>query len=389
VQNRFVAILILFLMTLAQIGTDVYLPSFPEIKSQLATTSTLVQLTFSFFLGGFALSQLVYGPLSDRYGRKSFLLVGVGIYFTMSLVAAATHSISVLLIARALQGIGAGACSVIPRAIMSDTFSGKTLEKMTIYQSMVWSVIPISAPLLGSYIQHYLNWRFNFLLLAAISLTAFIMCLIFKETNQQQETHLQIKQILKNYWQIFGNKYFLSYISAALGVIAVLMAFNVSAPLLLRETLHLSALQYGWSIFSVAISFILGAMINRYLLGIKSSLVIVKYGVILVWLAGLTLMLFALFSKIHLLEILLPIFILQIGCALIFPTCASKIMTLFANMAGKTAAIFGASIFSGGALASVVMSFLSVHSLLPLAIFIIFMNGLILISYRIMTYYSH
>lgn len=117
--------LILFLMTLAQIGTDVYLPSFPAIKTALLTTDTYVQLTFSVFLAGFAVSQLIYGPLSDRFGRKPFLIIGVSFYFLTSIVAAITSSITLLLVARTIQGFGAGACSVIPRAIMQDSFSGK------------------------------------------------------------------------------------------------------------------------------------------------------------------------------------------------------------------------------------------------------------------------
>ncbi len=382
-KNRFITILILFLMILAQIGTDVYLPSFPEIKAQFITTNALVQLTFSVFLLGFALSQLIYGPLADRYGRKFPLLTGVFIYFIMSLVAAITSSIEILLIARALQGVGAGACSVIPRAIMSDRFSGIALQKMTIYQAMVWSIIPISAPLIGSYIQHYLGWRFNFLLLSFISLTALIMCLFFKETYVPQEKKLSVKKILKDYRQIFFHQRLLCYLICATCVIGLVTLFNVSAPLFLRETLHLSAIQYGWSIFTVAISFIIGTIINRKLLTSKSSLTIAWYGVVLTWIAGFLLLIFSFTNYLHLMELLIPIFIMQIGCALIFPSCAAKIMEFFPHMAGKIAAIFGFSISFGSMLASIIAALLPVHTLVPLAVVIASLNIVIFIFYRI------
>ena len=108
IQNRYIAFLILFLMTLPQIGTDIYLSSLPVIKTQLLTTDSLVQLTFSIFLAGFALSQLFYGPISDKLGRKPILLIGTSIYLAMSILGATTASITLLLVVRVLQGIGAG-----------------------------------------------------------------------------------------------------------------------------------------------------------------------------------------------------------------------------------------------------------------------------------------
>lgn len=381
-KNCFLVVLVLFLMTLAQIGTDIYLPSFPAMKLQLLTTSTYIQLTLSFFLAGFAISQLFYGPLSDRYGRKPFLLIGVFLYFIMSVTAAFTNSIEILLLARSLQGIGAGACSVIPRAIMSDKFSAAALERMTIYQSMVWSIVPISAPLLGSYIQQYLGWQCNFLFLALISFVAFAMCLFFKETHIQKEKDISIRSVLKYYQEILFHRQFLPYLICAISVIAMLTAFNVSAPLLIQESLHLSALQYGWSIFFVALSFILGTLINRWSLARKSSLIIVRSGITLMWISSILLLFFGLFHQLKLFELLASIFILQMGCALVFPSIASKVMELFPHIAGKAAAVFGCSIFLASMLSSIIISLLPHTNLLPLAIFIFVLNCIVLSSYQ-------
>jgi DHA1 family bicyclomycin/chloramphenicol resistance-like MFS transporter len=102
-QYRSVIILILYLMTIAQISTDIYLPSLPAMKVQLATNDSLVQLTFSIFMAGFAISQLFYGPLSDRYGRKIFLLIGMGLYVIASIAAAFANSITLLLILASMR----------------------------------------------------------------------------------------------------------------------------------------------------------------------------------------------------------------------------------------------------------------------------------------------
>jgi Bcr/CflA subfamily drug resistance transporter len=369
-------------MTLTQVGTDVYLPSLPAIKSQLMTTNTYVQLTMSLFLAGSAISQLFYGPLSDRFGRKPFLLIGVSIFFLTSIIAAFVDSITILLILRTFQGLGAGACIVIPRAIMRDRFTGKALEEMVIYQSMVWAIVPISAPLLGSYVQHYFGWRYNFLLLALFAFIGMILCLLIKETHAQIENNIAISEIINDYKKILAHKQFLLYFVCTLGVIALLTAFNVSAPLIIQETLHLSALQYGWSIFFVAASFIFGTILNRWLLDKISGYVIVRYGLLLTLTSGLLLLFFEVFNQVNLLKLLIPIFILQIGCAFIFSSNAAKIMEIFPHLAGKTAAIFGCGIFLSGALASVIISLFSVGTFFPLAIFILIISFIMIISYR-------
>lgn len=385
-----ITLLILFLMTLAQIGTDIYLPSLPAIKQALMTTDTPVQLTFSVFLAGFAVSQLIYGPLSDRFGRKPFLLVGVSLYFITSIIAATTHTITILLIARVLQGMGAGACSVIPRAIMQDHFTGQELEKINLYQSMVWSLIPISAPLLGSYIQHYLGWRFNFVLLAIISMIALILTMRFQETLKKKECGLTIKKVASQYRQVFFHSRFFSNLVCAIGVISMLAAFNVSAPILIQDTLHLSSLQYGWSIFIVAMSFLIGALINRLLM-IKSwqGNTIASLGIALICLAAIALAFCAFFNSFNIWMLLIPIMILQAGSALVFPNNSTKALQYFPNIAGKAAAVFGCSLFLGGTITSGIISVLPAQNLMPLALVILIITGIMLAAHlRVLTHDS-
>lgn len=162
IKHRLITVVILLLMVIGQMGTDVYLASLPAIHVALNTSTSTTQYTFSIFLAGFALSQLFYGPLSDCYGRKPFIIFGLLMFTVTGLFCAFSTNIIELLTARFFQGVGAGACTVIARAVMRDTFDGKDITKMNIYQSMVWSMVPISAPLLGSYIQYYLGWRYNF-----------------------------------------------------------------------------------------------------------------------------------------------------------------------------------------------------------------------------------
>ena len=369
-------------MTLAQMGTDVYLPSFPAIKMALLTTTTFVQLTFSVFLAGFAVSQLIYGPLSDRFGRKPFLLIGVSLYFLTSIIAATTSSIYVLLIARTIQGMGAGACSVIPRAIMQDHFSGKELERINIYQSMTWSLVPILAPLMGSYIQHYLGWRFNFIFLAIISFSALIFIIMFKESIKERETSLTIRQVITHYKKVVFHNQFFANLVCAISVVGILAAFNVSAPILIQETLHLSSLQYGWSIFIVGMSFLIGALLNRFLMS-RGWLGnhIASIGIGLVSIAVLTLVACGAFKNFNVWMLLFPIMIMQVGSALIFPNNSTKALQYFPNIAGKAAAIFGCSLFLGSTITSGIISVLPTESLIPLSLVILIITVIMLTAH--------
>ncbi|HAT67203.1 MAG TPA: hypothetical protein DCS66_21845 [Flavobacteriaceae bacterium] len=381
-KKQSVAILILFLMVLAQLATDLYLPSFPAISSALNVNLSSVQLTFSVFLAGFAISQLIYGPLCDRYGRKPFLIIGVILYFLMAILSAFSTSITLLLISRAIQGIGAGACSVIPRAIMRDCFSGRELEKITIYQSIVWSFVPISAPLLGSYVQHYLGWEYNFILLAIISLLALIMCLFFRESIAEKENRLHVSYAVKQYLSIIKNRKFYSPLLCAVCIISFLTAFNVSAPIIIQKTIGLSTIQYGWSVFIVAIAFMVASIINRFLSSWIETKKIVISGFILISISVLLMFVSLLFSHLTIYLFLVPIVLIQMGSAFIFPSNAAKAMQIFPDKAGKAAAIFGSSIFLGGTIVSFIMSILPEYNLLSLAVVYSIMLFAMAIFYR-------
>jgi|APSaa5957512535_1039671.scaffolds.fasta_scaffold148386_1 Bcr/CflA subfamily drug resistance transporter len=200
-----IAAITIFLLLILQMSTDIYLPSFPYIAQDLIATQTSVQLTLSLFLGGFAVSQLFYSPLSDYFGRKPILLFGILFFLLMNILSIFVVNIDQLLWLRFLAGVGGGSCSVVSRAITRDIFTGKSLEKIASYQLITWSIIPIIAPLIGSYIQHYSGWRYNFIFLSIIGILAVnIIYFLLPETRpiQHKPNSLQIKFTFKNYLRI-------------------------------------------------------------------------------------------------------------------------------------------------------------------------------------------
>lgn len=151
--------------TLPPLSVDMNLPALPLVQLALGTTPGGAALTVSLFLVGFASAQLVLGPLSDRFGRRPVLLGGLLIYTCGGAVCAFAPSISALLVARLLQGVGAAGGTVMAFAVTRDLFSGADLRKRLSYITMVFSVAPLIAPSLGAIMLHLSGWRSIFAVL--------------------------------------------------------------------------------------------------------------------------------------------------------------------------------------------------------------------------------
>lgn len=381
-RNKSIAIIILPLMLMAQMGTDVYLASLPAISVSLSSAITTVQYTFSIFLAGFAVSQLFYGPLSDRYGRKPCVLFGLVLYSSMGLLCSFSTNALELLIARLAQGIGAGACTVVARAIMQDTFKGKDLDRINIYQSMVWSVVPISAPLLGSYIQHYLGWRYNFLLLTLVGVLLLIICLIkLPETNKNKEDMIHYLHVLKDYENILINRRFFPCLIFSGCIISLLAIFNVSAPVIIQTVFNQSPIVYGWSTFSVAITFTFGSMISHLLTSRLSPNHLMLIGWVVIACSGVALLFINALAQPNLYTFLIPIMLMQVGSAIAFPSAAATTMRPYTQKAGKAAAVFGCTLFAGSSFASTVISGLNITNLTSLSTFMLLFIAIMMPAY--------
>ncbi|MDC0534325.1 multidrug effflux MFS transporter [Francisellaceae bacterium] len=369
---KLVSFSIIYFMMLFQFGTDLYLPSFPEITKVLSTTDAYVQLTLSVFLFGFAISQLIYGPLSDRYGRKIFILGGMILFFLATSLGALSDNIYWLLTARLFQGLGAGAGSVIARAMMKDCFSGVALEKLASAQGIIWSFIPMIAPVFGSYLQKYLGWRSNFYVLGIFILIAVILAALLPETNVNKLEKINFSKIISNYKHILSNKKYIAYALCPVCIIAMNISFSTIAPFLFQQGYGLSVVSYGWIILFIAISFVIGNVLNRILLNKIESYKLINYGALIVISINSLLFITTIFnSRPNLIVLIFLIIMVWVGSSLVYSNCAAQVMHIFPELAGSSAAIFGCMVFIGGMLGSAIVTNLpntSLWGFAPLAL---------------------
>lgn len=169
------------------LSNDLYLPAMPTMGEHLGTTDALVQLTITVFFFSYAIGMLIWGPLSDKYGRKKPLAVGFLLYCAASLVCMLAWDIYVLLIARLLQGIGAASATAISFAMVKDCFSGKTRETVLALVQTISGFGPILAPVVGSWILLVADWREMFLLLLVFGLIGLVLTLFYEETLPKEE----------------------------------------------------------------------------------------------------------------------------------------------------------------------------------------------------------
>lgn len=169
------------------LSNDLYLPAMPTMGEHLGTTDALVQLTITVFFFSYAIGMLVWGPLSDKYGRKRPLAVGFLLYCAASLVCMLAWNIYILLVARFLQGVGAASATAISFAMVKDCFSGKARETVLALVQTISGLGPILAPVIGSWILLVAEWREMFLLLLVFGVIGFVLTLMYEESLPVEE----------------------------------------------------------------------------------------------------------------------------------------------------------------------------------------------------------
>ena len=164
--------LLALLTALGPLAVDMYLPSFPDIARLLSASPATVQLTLSLYMVAYAVGQIVYGPLSDRFGRIPVLRAALGIYCVASLACALAPNIELLLAARALQALGSSGAIVLARAVVRDLYSGARAGRELSLMGAIMALAPVGAPMIGGVLQSGFGWRSHFILQIAFGLIA-------------------------------------------------------------------------------------------------------------------------------------------------------------------------------------------------------------------------
>ena len=236
------------LSAVAPFATDLYLPAFPTMVSDLHTSATAVQLTLTAFLLGLAAGQLLFGPLSDRFGRVRPLLVGATVCVLASVATVFAPTIEVLIGARFAQGIAGAAGMVIGRAIIADLASGKAAARAFSLMMIVAGVAPVAAPLAGGFLVGPIGWRGALTVILAISTLMLVaVLLIVRETHtEHRRAELRASRaVLGSPLRDLTSAAYLGNAAALCCAFATLIAYISASPFIYQTMMGLSAGQYG------------------------------------------------------------------------------------------------------------------------------------------------
>ncbi|XGA08665.1 MAG: multidrug effflux MFS transporter [Wolbachia endosymbiont of Xenopsylla cheopis] len=307
--KNIISILVILSMIIVDMSIYIYISALPKIGEYFKVQDSTVQLTISLYLIGFAISGLIYGPLSDYYGRCKVMLVGMAIFALASVICSLVQSIMCLILIRFIQGFGAGVAGVVGYAAIKDMYSGYECSRVMSKLNMIAALSPAVAPIIGSNIISYgYSWRFIFIIISVLSILIFLLLYLkFKESINKltSETDL-LRNILKRYIEIFKHYKFLSFIIINSLTIMWSWAYMGNLPFILIKSMNISTRGYGYFFAIMVTSYIVGNAINRKYVekvGLKNMLLI---GLLLPLISDLSL--FFLYYQINLTVIIMMFF---------------------------------------------------------------------------------
>ena len=376
---------VLCIFSLPQIAIDLYLPALPDIQSGLRTTQFLTQLSLPIFMLSNGLTQLIYGPLSERFGRKPIVLMGVFIFLLGSVIVSVSSSIDLFLAGRFIQGLGMGAGFTVANAILVDVFSGKQLAKMITYSSMVYSVSPLLAPVVGGFLAQYFDWQTSFYVMFVLSLLLLVAIWLFVfETHPRDDSYaLSLRGLLNNYISILRCLPFIAHVLLLTFSYGVVIVFNIVGPFLLETVLLVQPMTYGFLLLLLGASYLLASTTNSWLLNYLLTSTLIAAGLLIMFIGSCGLLLTGWLGWFSVLSVMLWSMIVVFGSGLIWPNVFTDALSLFSTNVSLVVALLAALVLVGTSVLNVVVGHLHIEGENPLAAVFLLLTGLAFVSFRL------
>jgi DHA1 family bicyclomycin/chloramphenicol resistance-like MFS transporter len=333
---------------------QILIPSLPALATALGTSYAQVQLTLTFYLIGVALAQLVYGPLSDRYGRRPLLLGGLALYLVGSLAAFLAPSVGWLIAARVVQAVGGCAGMVLGRAMVRDAYPREAAASVIGYVSTAMAVAPMVAPLLGSVLEQYFSWRASMLacLLFGLPLLAAVRAKL-PETLAQPAPLPGLAGMLGAYAQLARIPAFRAYVGITTWSTSVFFAFAVGGPLVVIEGMGHAATVYAVAMMGISVAWSSGTFTAARLVRRLGTARMLGLGAAVTTAGGVLALAVQLLLPPHLVLFFLPMMVVALGNGMTMPSALAAAVSVRPQLAGTASGLVGALQMGFGALMSV------------------------------------
>lgn len=348
-------ILLGILVALSALGTDLYVPALPDTAASFAAPVSATQLTLTTYFLGMALGQLLWGPLSDRYGRRPVLLGALAIMLVITGAAPSMPSIGALSALRLVQGFAMAGGVVVARSIVRDLHSHEQAARLLARMMVVFSFVPICAPIIGSFLTAAGGWRVVFWTYALIA-AGLLLAVAFglRETAPAERRSAHPVEIARTLRGIIGDRRFLAPVLVFLFCQMGILAWVASSSFTLAAA-GVSVAAYGWMFAGVMLGQIAGAWVaSRFVLRLGSARLL-RAGALIVLFGGLIAAALSWGGAKHWLALVGPFSMLIFGTALILPNATSLALSPFPHAAGAASSLIGAVGFTFAAILSALL----------------------------------
>lgn len=333
---------VIFLVICGTLGIDIHIATLPAIMKFMGTDKAHVQHLVPIYIFGIGLSVLFYGPLSDKYGRKPVVLIGLVVASLASFASCLAREINFLIVMRFIQGFGCGVCYGLGRTIFADVFSGQRMAILAAQFAMFISLSPMFAPTIGGYIQHIWNWQANFLVLGIFILLAAIVYAVFcPETNVHKNPHaIKPRVIYSHYKEIMSNHFFLVNTVLSGLVASISMVYLALSPFIFQLEFHLTAIEYSWIAGFLGLVGFIARFITIGLLKHYGRIFQLKLNSVIFLLAGVTMFILQQLACLDMITIIILVAVMIFAQTAVAPTFSSYALKVFPEKAGVAGSIF-------------------------------------------------
>ena len=331
------------LSAVGPLTTDMYLPSLPDIARRLDASTAQVQFTISAYLIGFAVGQILYGPISDRHGRKPVLLGAIALYCAASLACALSTSIEMLIVARAFQALGGCGGIVLTRAIVRDIYSGTHAGRELSLIGSVMALAPVIAPIFGGIVQTGFGWRATFLVLVVAGLagSAIVWSLLPETLRMRASEPVSLPSMLRSYRVVARSPAYHSYLAITSASYAGLFAWISGSAFVLQDLYGLAPFDFGVAFALGSVGYMAGSAIAARLvvrLGLDGVL---GLGGCACAAGGLAMTAAVGLGLTSSMSLVLPMAVYLAGLGMVLPQGIAGAMTPFPERAGAASSLFG------------------------------------------------
>ncbi len=372
-RGRLRFIIILGALTaFAPLSIDMYLPAFPAIEAHFGVTAGAVQATLATFFIGLAVGQAFYGPISDRYGRRGPLVIGITLYVAASALAAFAPDIATLTLARLAQALGGCAGIVIARAMVRDLFHEREAARVYSHLMLVMGVAPILAPVLGAYVLDIGDWSVIFWVLGLFGLLciAAVTLGLHETLPPERRTSDGVGGALRGYGALFLDRPFLALAFCSAFASGSLFAYITASPFVFISLHEVSARTFALLFGMNAFGLILSSQVNAWLLHRFTSRQILQAAGVANAAAALGLATVVLVAPGWFAGFVALLFLFVGSLGFLFPNAVAAAMARAQARAGAASALIGTLQFLMGALAAALVGQLGEDSAVPMALVI-------------------